>query len=169
MRKCSRSQWLWTVAMLLPMFLTSGCDPQGQSGPKGQVRDPLSADLISKLQQGTKDERVDAATRLGDVKSQDAVPALINALKDPEIPVQGWAAIALGKIGDRSAIDPLIGAMFDVDAKAKESHSRKDMMFMTPIGVALSQLTGQDFGPFPEEWQQWRAEQIKKETPDKDK
>jgi epoxyqueuosine reductase len=47
------------------------------------------------------------AVALGNLKSIEAVPALIRALEDEEPLVRGHAAWALGQIGSRMAIDAL--------------------------------------------------------------
>jgi hypothetical protein len=51
--------------------------------------------------------RVQAATTLGKIRSQEAVPALIKALGDENELVVISAATALGQIGDTRAIKPL--------------------------------------------------------------
>ena len=47
------------------------------------------------------------AVALGNLKSQEAVPALIAALDDAEPLVRGHAAWALGEIGSQAAVDAL--------------------------------------------------------------
>ncbi|HEX5020200.1 MAG TPA: HEAT repeat domain-containing protein, partial [Candidatus Binatia bacterium] len=47
------------------------------------------------------------AVALGNIKSQEAVPALIGALEDHEPLVRGHAAWALGQIGSRAALEAL--------------------------------------------------------------
>src|SRR2546422_730478 len=56
-------------------------------------------------------QRLEAAWRLGRKKVKEAVPSLIKALDDPDQIVRGMAAWALGEIGDRAAIDPLIDSL----------------------------------------------------------
>ena len=57
--------------------------------------------------------RKNAAWGLGALDSSEAVPALIEALKDSEAAVREQVAWALGAIGDRRAVDGLIGALTD--------------------------------------------------------
>ena len=45
--------------------------------------------------------------RLGNLKSQEAVPALIASLDDAEPLVRGHAAWALGEIGSQAAVEAL--------------------------------------------------------------
>jgi epoxyqueuosine reductase len=47
------------------------------------------------------------AVALGNIKSREAIPALIHALNDEEPLVRGHAAWALGQIGSRSALTAL--------------------------------------------------------------
>jgi HEAT repeat protein len=57
--------------------------------------------------------RKNAAWGLGALDSSEAVPALVEALKDTEAGVREQAAWALGAIGDRRAVDGLVGALSD--------------------------------------------------------
>jgi HEAT repeat protein len=57
--------------------------------------------------------RKNAAWGLGALDASEAVPALIEALKDPEPGVREQVAWALGAIGDRRAVDGLVGALSD--------------------------------------------------------
>ena len=55
--------------------------------------------------------RWSAIGALGDIKSEAAVPALIEALKDPEKNVRASAASALAKVNSEAAVPALIEAM----------------------------------------------------------
>jgi HEAT repeat protein len=57
--------------------------------------------------------RKNAAWALGALDSSEAVPALIEALKDSDAGVREQVAWALGAIGDRRAVDGLIVALGD--------------------------------------------------------
>src|SRR5215471_3644649 len=57
--------------------------------------------------------RRNAAWGLGALDASEAVPALIDALKDSEAAVREQVAWALGAIGDHRAVDGLIGALSD--------------------------------------------------------
>jgi len=62
-------------------------------------RPPTISTWADRLQSGDLDEREDAIEKLGTAGAEDVVavaPALIGALKDPEIPVRNEAALALG-------------------------------------------------------------------------
>ena len=54
-----------------------------------------------------------AAWALGALKDSEAVPALIDALKDTDAGVREQVAWALGAIGDRRAVDGLVNALSD--------------------------------------------------------
>jgi len=56
------------------------------------------------------------------------------------------AAQSLGDIGDRQAVEPLIGALND----------EKDIVRMVAAD-SLSKITGKDFGRDAAAWQQWLA------------
>lgn len=66
--------------------------------------------LIHQLQEGSSDERRQAAGALGDVGDTAAVPSLIDALKDDDEPVQFLAERSLWAIWSRSG-DPKIDAL----------------------------------------------------------
>jgi ATP-dependent DNA helicase RecQ len=56
-------------------------------------------------------DRVRHAVQLGEARSPSGVPELIAALQDPDGNVRRLAASALGKIGDRRAVDPLMALL----------------------------------------------------------
>ena len=72
----------------------------------------LGSDSLPQLTRLLKDDNEEvrnfAAVMLGDIGSNRAVGALINALGDPDMNVSHSAAEALGKIGDRAALLPLL-------------------------------------------------------------
>ncbi|HEY2434082.1 MAG TPA: HEAT repeat domain-containing protein [Vicinamibacterales bacterium] len=57
--------------------------------------------------------RKNAAWGLGAVKDSEAVPPLLDALKDTDAGVREQVAWALGAIGDRRAVDGLVAALGD--------------------------------------------------------
>jgi HEAT repeat protein len=57
--------------------------------------------------------RRNAAWALGALDASEAVPALIDALKDNDAGVREQVAWALGAIGDKRAVDGLMGALAD--------------------------------------------------------
>ena len=64
--------------------------------------------------------RKNAAWALGALDSSEAVPALIEALKDTDDGVRQQVAWALGAIGDRRAVEGLIGALNDTAAGVRK-------------------------------------------------
>jgi HEAT repeat protein len=63
--------------------------------------------------------RRNAAWALGALKDSEAVPALIDALKDSDAGVREQVAWALGAIGDRRAVDALVAALGDAAANVR--------------------------------------------------
>ena len=79
--------------------------PEGQGIPRGRRHGRYHA----ASQIGT--DRYYAAHLLGDLRDPQAVPILVSLLKDPEVNyIVPWA---LGQIGDKRAIGPLINALDD--------------------------------------------------------
>ena len=74
---------------------------------------PAQGSLMKTLSAPAWIARRNAAWALGALNTSEAVPALIEALKDTDAGVREQVAWALGAIGDRRAVDGLIGALGD--------------------------------------------------------
>jgi HEAT repeat protein len=67
--------------------------------------------LVECIDSGPEDVmRAWAIDALGNIGSKDAVPKLIEVLDSPHARLRGVAAVALGKIGDPRAVEPLKAA-----------------------------------------------------------
>lgn len=120
----------------------------------GRIKDARSVGpLVSAL---TRDEdyevrmwSADALGKLSEKWSVDAlgnaVPALIEALKDKDPNVRQKAAYALGTMKAAEAVPALIEAL---QAYGKDSDA----------GLALFMITGQRLGDYPQKWQEWWKE-----------
>lgn len=84
--------------------------------------------LLALLEDGNEQVRTFAGVMLGSMKLSGAVPGLIKALVDPDMNVKNAAAEALGKIGDRRAVEPLICAL------------STDMWLQFPAAIALGEI-----------------------------
>jgi HEAT repeat protein len=71
-----------------------------------------------------------AAEKLGDLRNTTAIPDLIRAMQHRTAQVASAAALALGKIGDKSASPSLI----------KTLHDHQDVMVQTAAAEALGHL-----------------------------
>ena len=91
---------LWLIILGL---LTTGCASKAD-------------EWIQLLDHPNAAERARAALQLGEMGDRHAVPALIQTLKDREMPVRLAAVEALGKLGDRQAVDSLIAIVRDPNA-----------------------------------------------------
>lgn len=81
--------------------------------------------------------RRDVAYALGETRHASAVPALSEALlKDRQPGVRGAAAVALGLIGDESAVGPLIQALNSSLARRSESNE----FVQRSASIALGQI-----------------------------
>ena len=95
----------------------------------------------------------------------EVVDALLGRLEDPDADVRSDAAQALGLIGDHRAIEPLIDAMEKYAAESGSSYPSVDQLlddedFQAAISaaVALTMMTGEDFGRDPAKWRAWWEE-----------
>lgn len=87
----------------------------------------LVALLDSDAMRGKVETRGLAARALGDLKAKEAVDPVGRLLReDTSEAVRSWSAIALGEIGDRSATEPLVGALSDQHS-AVRIHAAKSL------------------------------------------
>ena len=77
----------------------------GQLGRSGV---PVERDLISLARDGDAEVRAQVARVLGDLSSDESVPALIELLQDKSSRIKSLAALSLGKIGSVQAAGPLL-------------------------------------------------------------
>lgn len=73
----------------------------------------------------------------GEKADYNAVPALIQLLKDSNYTIRQAAAAALGKIKDRRAIDPLIDCIIDDSSKIQNTAAIALGRFGKPAVVSL--------------------------------
>jgi len=112
----------------------------------GAAADARSDYLINMLETGaTYRVRVQAATTLGVIRCNSAVPALGRALADESDFVVIAAAAALGQIGDPAAIAPIEGAL-----KNSPSGPAKAQL-ETTLRVLRALVDGGDLAPAEEE------------------
>jgi len=84
------------------------------------IGSPAHEPLMKALRGPVWIARRNAAWALGALDSSEAVPALVEALKDSDAGVREQVAWALGAIGDRRAVDGLIGALGDSAAGVRK-------------------------------------------------
>ena len=87
---------------------------------------------------------------LGKAGGADARETLLGALRTPDrdplgVPLRHHAAIALGHMGDKTAIEPLIAAL----------EVEHEFSIAKYIPRALGELTGQDLPPQASRWRGW--------------
>ncbi len=102
--------------------------------------------LIRVLEERRDDERTieKAFLAIGVTGSKTALPALVPYLKDDDTRFVVWAADAIGRIGERSAAEPLLEAL------RRDDQDVKDM-----VAWALQQVTGQRLGDDVDAWEAW--------------
>lgn len=92
----------------------------GEVGDKGAI-----GTLMNELKNNEKDYiRSSTAIALGKLEAEEAVPFLIDRLRDTKASVRSNAALILGKMGDQSAVEPLINVLEsgkDIEGKRKDS------------------------------------------------
>ncbi|MHA1601138.1 MAG: HEAT repeat domain-containing protein [Alphaproteobacteria bacterium] len=105
---------------------------------------PELVGLFSDRYPGPKESAARALIRFG----RPAVAPLITALSKGDDSARSWAPRALGKIGDRQAIGPLVTA-------AERARREKSWWILTRTTRALTELTGKTFGEDPAKWRAW--------------
>lgn len=111
--------------------------------------------LIELLKDKSAEVKRRAIKALAGIKNVEAAEPLIVALNDGSnsIYIRGEAALALGMIGDKKSIKPLINAMADSEPYVQDF-----------ICQALVDISGQDFGEDPAAWSKWYTQRyVKKE------
>ena len=107
----------------------------GQYARLNQNKD-IVVSIQSLLKDGDAEVRAQTAKVMGELKFKNAMPALISQLRDPSRRAVFFAAEALGKIGDATAFQPLVGLLATVEPS--ETHLRHTVAF------ALSRLDRPD-------------------------
>lgn len=115
--------------------------------------------LISALNDESDEVRWDVVNALGRLKDRNAVPALIEVLRNEKVDYVRWsAATALGEIGDQRAVEPLINALADeskgVQTRTAEALGKtKDKRAVEPLmpllkddDCGLRQMVGLSLG-----------------------
>lgn len=111
-----------------------GADPDVRRMIGEVLRDSDSQGLlIEELSHRDPARRLRAVSGLGAIRSQQAVPALIERIRDPDASVRAEVAKVLGRLGDRRAVEPLKKAFI----------SDPDMEVVRAIEPALRKLTGE--------------------------
>lgn len=105
--------------------------------------------LLRYLRESAFDEaRWRAADALWLIGDRSAVPDLVAALKDPVPMVAGFAASALGDLGDRSAVDPLLELFLRLPDNRDQAKARAadalgklgDKRAIAPIATSLATI-----------------------------
>ncbi len=101
---------------------------------------------IEKLQDGSVNERQQAAKKLGELKGTKAVEPLIGALKDGDADVRMCAVNALGEIKDERAVEPLIVALKDDDSFVQilAAFALSDIGGERAVGLLIETLKDKD-------------------------
>jgi HEAT repeat protein len=107
------------------------------------------------LREGTVDQKVSAAHALGEMKCAVALPQLIRSLDDKDQHVRAASAWALGQIGDRSAILPLITAFEKYHLISRDDPIKLESKCLPAFVLSLQRLTGERFGFDVKRWQQY--------------
>jgi bilin biosynthesis protein len=112
----------------------------------GDIKDPRAVQcLLLTLDDKDRNVRMLAASSLAEI-GKPCLEGLLEVLKNRDKPFEtrADAAWALGKVGDRSAVEPLIVTLGEKDADLRVQASR-----------ALARITSKNFGESSSEWQKW--------------
>ncbi len=126
------------IAVLL-VFLTD---------PRPLYADTRTDYLINMLENGTNYRlRVQAATTLGKLRAEEAVPSLVKAASDRDELVVIAAAIALKQIGDASVVPRLEKALANAPSEAAKSQLAMTLRILSEIGHVKQPSTATPTAP----------------------
>lgn len=127
------SFWMGQPPGFGPVRVQVSVPPSGPARVERQGLDTLlpaeaqEAVLLRALGEGSRKEKQNAATALGERRSAAAVPGLLALLQDPYAGARADAAEALGRIADPAAVDGLGAAL------AKEPDLAAGMKMVTAL------------------------------------
>lgn len=78
-----------------------------------EQQEQLIRTFVGAEQSATMKVRLQAALILGNAGDEYAVPSLVACLSDPDYPVRGACALALGKLDDLRGVEPLVKLLDD--------------------------------------------------------
>ncbi len=113
-----------------------------------EIAEPASVKyLVRALKDKDARVRMTAAITCGRMKAPEALKGLLGMLKEKAWTVRSAAIEALGEIGQKGAVGPLIDQISKEEGRLKED-----------CGRALQKLTGQKFGSTEDAWRRWLEE-----------
>lgn len=136
----------YLLIVLMIAALTACGGLKGPMIPKNNIPVDIDAGVkmeIERLYSSSSSKRENGAHNLGIIgkEAAPAVPFLIDMLKDKDEDVRVNVAIALGKIGNPRAVEPLIIALKDEDVRFSSALALgdiKDPRAVEPLIVALN-------------------------------
>ncbi len=117
-----------------------------------------NGELLTLLKSKKDEDRMQAAIKIGEEKDAKYLRAVTSLLDDPNQCVRGWAAWALGEIGDRRSIGPLIKAFVKYNEVSKTNNGQESGC-LTTFYLALEKVSGKKFGLDVSKWQRWWMEE----------
>ena len=111
-------------------------------------RDPALAETVAPLASDAEPAvRCEALEGLARLESELVVSPALQGLVDPVWQVRASSILALTRVRHPSAVEPLVQRL-----------AAEEGRLSTDIAEALANLTGKEFGPEPDKWKQWWAE-----------
>ncbi|MEA1996599.1 MAG: HEAT repeat domain-containing protein, partial [Gemmatimonadota bacterium] len=138
----------WRVKVsALELLGNIGAEQAGSS-----LDEPVKTALVQKLED--RDERVRLAAAEGLAHSRDnaALKPLLDLLQNGSMFTRASAAVALGALGDKSSVEPLIEAM--ADPRNRLCDEGRDWV-IGAAAKALYTLTGENFRESAGRWREW--------------
>ncbi|MGV3624427.1 MAG: HEAT repeat domain-containing protein [Archangium sp.] len=120
-------------------------------GDRSRLLEPLRAivppaDGAGPLEQLVKEGGVEAGTAarlLGEMGAKSAVPMLLSLLDDPEAPARREVLLALGRLGDAKAVDPIARDLYSDSAEVRSAACRALAALKAPAqSEAIDALKG---------------------------
>jgi HEAT repeat protein len=118
----------------------------------------MDEQTLTMLQSKKDVDRMRAAKKIGEQKNAKYLKVVTRLLDDPNQSVRCWAAWALGEIGDRRSIQPLIRVFVKYN-KISKTDNGQESRCLTAFYLALEKLSGKRFGLDVSKWEQWWIEE----------
>jgi len=155
--------WISCCFLFFPFLNVeaAGCQHYGIQSNLDRIAATVHPDdeITQMLKSERANERMSAAHKIVDRKARKYLRSVTKLLDDPSQNVRGWAAWALGEIGDPRSIGPLIRVLAKYKKISETDCGFQESRCLPDFYLALEKLTGKTFRLDVSKWQKsWLSE-----------